>query len=118
MKRIQRRREAGWRLPKNTVCVTRPGAFGNPFIGGGAVYWFRTWLNSYPHLNVIEMDRILEQASADHPLAITVGNYDLETTGAALVKLARGRLSGKDLACWCPLEKPCHADVYLELLRS
>jgi hypothetical protein len=24
-------------------------------------------------------------------------------------------LAGRDLACWCPLDKPCHADVLLEL---
>jgi Domain of unknown function (DUF4326) len=24
-------------------------------------------------------------------------------------------LRGLDLACWCPLRKPCHADVLLEL---
>jgi hypothetical protein len=24
-------------------------------------------------------------------------------------------LTGKDLACWCPLDQPCHADVLLEL---
>ena len=24
-------------------------------------------------------------------------------------------LRGKNLACWCPLDKPCHADVLLEL---
>jgi hypothetical protein len=23
-------------------------------------------------------------------------------------------LRGKDLACWCPLDQPCHADVLLE----
>jgi Domain of unknown function (DUF4326) len=26
------------------------------------------------------------------------------------------RLRGHDLACWCPLDQPCHADVLLELL--
>lgn len=25
-------------------------------------------------------------------------------------------LRGRDLACWCPLDKPCHADVLLEVL--
>lgn len=25
-------------------------------------------------------------------------------------------LKGKDLACWCPLDKPCHADVILKVL--
>ena len=24
-------------------------------------------------------------------------------------------LRGHDLACWCPLDVPCHADVLLEL---
>ena len=23
-------------------------------------------------------------------------------------------LRGKDLACWCPLDQPCHADVLIE----
>lgn len=24
-------------------------------------------------------------------------------------------IRGKNLACWCPLDQPCHADVLLEL---
>jgi len=24
-------------------------------------------------------------------------------------------LRGKDLACWCPLDQPCHADILLEV---
>ena len=27
-------------------------------------------------------------------------------------------LKGKDLACWCPLSQPCHADVLLELVND
>ena len=27
-------------------------------------------------------------------------------------------LRGKDLACWCPLDQPCHADVLLELANQ
>jgi hypothetical protein len=30
-KRIQRKRHKGWRMPPNTVSVTRPGKWGNPF---------------------------------------------------------------------------------------
>jgi hypothetical protein len=35
----------------------------------------------------------------------------------SIVTLAdiRRDLAGKDLACWCPLNQPCHADVLLEL---
>jgi hypothetical protein len=27
-------------------------------------------------------------------------------------------LAGKDLMCWCPLDRPCHADVLLELANG
>ena len=27
-------------------------------------------------------------------------------------------LAGKDLACWCPLDQPCHADVLLEIAKG
>ena len=27
-------------------------------------------------------------------------------------------LKGKNLACWCPLDKPCHADVLLEIANG
>lgn len=27
-------------------------------------------------------------------------------------------LRGKDLACWCPLDQPCHADVLLRIANS
>ncbi len=27
----------------------------------------------------------------------------------------RRELAGRDLACWCPLDGPCHADVLLEV---
>jgi len=30
----------------------------------------------------------------------------------------RAELAGHDLACWCPLDQPCHADVLLELANA
>ena len=27
-------------------------------------------------------------------------------------------LRGKNLACWCPLTEPCHADVLIEIVRG
>lgn len=30
----------------------------------------------------------------------------------------RAELAGRDLACWCPLDQPCHADVLLELANA
>ena len=34
------------------------------------------------------------------------------------VKRAIPNLRGKDLACFCPLDQPCHADVLLELANA
>lgn len=28
------------------------------------------------------------------------------------------RLRGKDLVCWCPLNRPCHADVLIEFVNK
>jgi hypothetical protein len=30
----------------------------------------------------------------------------------------RAELAGKDLACWCPLDGPCHLDVLLEIANG
>jgi hypothetical protein len=35
-----------------------------------------------------------------------------------LVARARQDLAGKDLACWCPLGSPCHADEWLRRIES
>jgi hypothetical protein len=32
--RMQRQRHKGWRLSPNTVCVSRPSRWGNPFVIG------------------------------------------------------------------------------------
>jgi hypothetical protein len=31
---------------------------------------------------------------------------------------ARAELAGRDLACWCPLDQPCHADFLLDLANT
>jgi Domain of unknown function (DUF4326) len=43
--------------------------------------------------------------------------YRLHIEGFDVARLERD-LSGKDLACWCPLDQPCHADVLLELANQ
>lgn len=35
-----------------------------------------------------------------------------------LVERARRELTGFDLGCTCPLDQPCHADVWLEVLGA
>jgi len=90
MKRIQRKRTKGWRMPSNAKYVGRPSMFGNPYEGTWAVQQFR----------------VLFTDAMEHP--------DKDD----LFKKAVMSLKGSDLACWCPLDKPCHADVILEYLEE
>jgi len=97
--RIQRRRVKGWRMPANTLCVTRPGVFGNPFGGdrNEAVRAYRAWLKGEPtgHLYA----------------ALDKGHRD-----EVLRRLPE--LRGKNLACFCDFSGPCHADVLLEVANA
>lgn len=87
--RIQLRRTKGWRMPPNTVKVSRPGKWGNPY------------------------------TVAEYGRELAVRNYRrrldcLRVIGA----LDLSELRGKNLACWCKLGEPCHADVLLELANA
>ena len=86
-RRIRLSRAAGWRMPAHTRKVDRSTPWGNPF---------------------------------------RVGDRGIPTTVAAIRKYrawlavhpqvrraAREQLAGWNLACWCPLDGPCHADVLL-----
>jgi hypothetical protein len=103
--RIQRKRTKGWKMPPNTVSVTRPGKFGNPYV------------SKDPALAVRAFKEIIE------------GNFDY-LEGVTLAKGARPvsrgdasdlranairELRGKNLACFCKLGSPCHADILLDL---
>lgn len=86
--RIQRKRVKGWKMPANTVSVTRPSKFGNPWI----VERFST-CGCHDARDAVRLFRKHE---------------------AHLAPLAAAELRGKNLACFCPLGQPCHADVLLE----
>ena len=103
-RRIQLKRTKGWRMPENTVKVDRSTKWGNPF----------RVRNPY---NVSDW-----------------GEDDTETREEAVCRFgdmmaddalrrdycfpAVEPLRGKNLACWCPLDQPCHADVLLELANA
>lgn len=89
MKRIQRKRTKGWKMPANTVYVGRPTKWGNPISVKDhgrerAIYLYRELITG----------RML------------AGMLDLE------------ELRGNDLACWCKLDETCHADVLIEMLAE
>lgn len=104
--RIQLKRTKGWRMPPNTVKVDRTSKFGNPFRIGLVVCGCRS---------VGECDHNqLRCATADEAVAAYAD------IGRSLKRLReiREALGGKNLACWCPLDQPCHADVLLEIANS
>jgi hypothetical protein len=103
--RIQMRRVTGWRKPAGAVYVGRPTKWGNPF---PMQYWLRHgYSRAHAAEIVVENFRrcLLED---DEP---NDGNY---AEAMAVIRRDIRQLRGKDLACWCPLGSPCHADVLLE----
>ena len=96
--RIQRRRTKGWRMPKGAVYVGRGSFWGNPFKGPKALHLYRLlWrrrtkdleriFGVLPVFNLILLQRLWEKRLHE--------------------------LRDKDLVCWCPLDRPCHADILL-----
>ncbi|MEV4521438.1 DUF4326 domain-containing protein [Micromonospora tulbaghiae] len=113
--RIQRQRTKGWRMPENTVYVGRPTRFGNPF-RVGVDFCGPTIQCLYSPAELVAKFREWVTADTLHPLF-----WDKELVEAHVaikVALAGRVLSGKDLACWCPLDQPCHADVLLEIANG
>lgn len=102
--RIQLRRTKGWRMPPNTVKVTRPGRWGNPFVIGQEYVRPKMQAGGGQTTGVV--------ADRDHAVRL----YRRFTARETRVQIeAYQELRGKNLACWCPLDQPCHADVLLEI---
>lgn len=114
-KRIQRKRTKGWKMPPNTVYVGRPTIFGNPFpvdvYHEGAMDLFRRWLRR--EMSTSEMSHV---SRSDWGTYSQVPVSLVHVRNVLLAKL--GELRGKDLACWCKEDAPCHADILLELANG
>lgn len=110
--RIQLKRTKGWKMPPNTVKVDRSTRFGNPFIVGQdgdvaeCVTKHARWLTG-----ALTDTAIL--SSVKQPMASWLTNMRHPRLGAILRELP-----GKNLACWCALDQPCHADVLLEIANA
>ena|SRR3990167_1253827 len=123
-KRIQRKRSKGWRMPAGAVYVGRPTKWGNKFRVGG--HYKRDVHGGIPRMGLRFV--FLEAFEGHHDATYTtlrtraeavewyrwyLGTF-VEDQRAVMFRALRG----KDLACWCPLEQPCHADVLLELANQ
>lgn len=123
--RVQLSRKAGWRMPPNTVKVSRPGRFGNPFaakIPSGEtglatmtreylVADFREWVTT----PVMDWPDRPAFAGGDTARTHLMG---VPFEGRPTLDEIQSKLRGHNLACWCPLSQPCHADVLLELANA
>ena len=120
--RIQRQRIKGWHLPENTICVTRPGKWGNPFYLDGDMIMvnagyrrkiFSPWVlvsdkpggeTIYDVLDLFE-EVCLIGGKFDHP--------DLQYWADFWAKLDLSELRGHNLACWCRDDDKCHASLLM-----
>lgn len=91
--RIQRKRTKGWKMPLNAVYVGRP----------------TMWGNFAAHVCCIT-----DHAQAKEAFRRWVD----EVASWAWKSRVKADLQGKDLACWCRLDQPCHADVLLDLANA
>lgn len=80
-------------MPPNTVYVGRPTRWGNPYGTIGYVNLVATREEAISRYEAWLRSVLREDPDFLEPLR------------------------GKDLTCWCPLNKPCHADVILKLLE-
>lgn len=90
-RRIQRKRTKGWRMPEGAVYVGNPSKWWYPYVCLG-------WDDGPEARYRRHLLRILDSGLADPDWW--------------------GPLRGRDLACWCPLDQPCHADVLLDLANA
>lgn len=95
--RIQRKRAKGWRMPKNCIYVGRPTKWGNPFMIG-----------------MMSGGMNLDRSEAVKEYILWLKHMPENN----IVILAKKELRGKNLACFCPLDVPCHADVLLEVANA
>lgn len=110
-KRIQRRRAKGWRMPENTVYVGRPSKWGNPNDWKEYAEW-------YPDAEPEELRRMATSDFKHFTCDPALIPHPWTTPGYSSVDEVRAELAGKNLACWCPLDQPCHADVLLEIANG
>lgn len=119
-KRIQRKRVKGWRMPEGAVYVGRPTVWGNPFWHVQKFHGIDRSLRLYRELAQGFWTPSLVK---DWPDGYVISVYQdhqawLKRLNGHPSELIRSYLRGKDLACWCPLDQPCHADVLLEIANG
>ena len=112
VRRIQRLRTKGWRMPAGAVYVGRPSPFGNACrieqVDG--VGWCITDTET-------GLTADCGTLAAAHTAAVARFRATLASK-PDLVDRIRRELRGKDMCCYCPPHLACHADVLLEVANA
>lgn len=109
IQRYQRKRVKGYKLPPNTVCVTRGTKYGNPFAVGKELDY--THIASQINAGDIEMSKYVGKK-------LTMADSLYLFKRITLPQLNLEPIRNKNLACFCPLDAPCHADVLIEEINK
>ncbi len=104
MKRIQRKRTKGFKIPENTVYVGRPTKWGNPFL----VSELGVDESVFRYKECIKNNEMVFQWFDEIQASIEFDRFKW-------IKKNIKTLHGKNLSCYCSLSCKCHADVLLEL---
>ena len=107
MKRVQRKRDRGFKLPPNTICINRGTKWGNPFkveeLGRDeAIKRFKKCL-----LNNSMCYYYFDEAEAK----IQFDRFKWMSDNLETLK------KFDNVACFCSLGVNCHGDVLIELLK-
>lgn len=121
-KRVQMRRDRPWREDHpEAIRVDRGTRWGNPFK-----------ITRRPHSNLHDvrapgLDGLPSECAGSEEGARSVACQLFRSmiyaglagpAGADLRRKMDEELRGRDLACWCPLDADCHADVLLEMANE
>jgi hypothetical protein len=106
--RLQRERKRGWRKPYNTIDITRPGPYGNPYFPGCG--------RGYGYFD--EQMRMVNYSDRDPAQCVLMFRFhmrDMKKYEPAKYRAYIGPLRGRNVMCWCKPGEPCHGDVLIEL---
>lgn len=104
----QLKRTKGWRKPPNSVVVSRPSRWGNPF---GVKSCIEVGFAETPEQARESCAKYFRLWLAGHSEGYVHGHDDRRQWILDHVH----ELAGKTLLCWCPQPGPCHAQVLAEL---
>lgn len=114
--RIQRQRTKGWKMPDGAVYVGRPTLWGNPVVVNDKCSR-ATAVKMYRRMLTTSQTRLVGMLVYEDGTIAPLAGIGL-TIWRNKVRQSLHDLRGKDLACWCRLDQPCHADVLLELANK